>query len=223
MATFLQYLVEADTDFFLKVNSWHSPFWDVFMPLFSAKYVWVYFYASLLYVIIRNYSIKVTLLWLLAVVVLITFCDQFSASVIRPMVARLRPSNLDNPLSEVVHVVNGYRGGNYSFPSAHAANSWALAAFMTLLFRRTWISCTVVLWAIVTCYSRLYLGVHYFGDLLVGMFIGCLFAALVYYLLVWIARIKKPLEVRHAFMPIYTLGITIVCFLVIAAIETYLL
>ena len=216
MATFLQYLIEADTDFFLKVNSWHSPFWDVFMPLFSAKYVWVYFY-------IRNYSIKVTLLWLLAVVVLITFCDQFSASVIRPMVARLRPSNLDNPLSEVVHVVNGYRGGNYSFPSAHAANSWALAAFMTLLFRRTWISCTVVLWAVVTCYSRLYLGVHYFGDLLVGMFIGCLFAALVYYLLVWIARIKKPLEVRHAFMPIYTLGITIVCFLVIAAIETYLL
>lgn len=223
MVSFLQYLIEADTDFFLQVNSWHSPFWDVFMPLYSDKYVWVYFYASLLYVIIRNYSLKTTLLWLIAVVVLITFCDQFTASVIRPMVARLRPSNPDNPLSDMVHVVNGYRGGNYSFPSAHAANSWGLAIFMTLLFRRMWISCTVVLWAVVTCYSRLYLGVHYFGDLLVGMLIGIFFAFLVYFLLVWIARIKKPLEVRHAFMPIYILGITIVCFLTIASIETYLL
>ncbi len=223
LATVLQYLVEKDTDLFLWVNSFHTSFWDVFMPLYSSKYVWIYFYASLLYVIIRNYSLKTTLLWLVAVTLLIFACDQITASVIRPMVARLRPSNLDNPLSEVVHVVNGYRGGSYSFPSAHAANSWGLAVFMVLLFRRTWISLTMVFWALLTCYSRMYLGVHYFGDLLVGMLIGCVFAAIIYYLLVWMAKIKKPLDVRHAFVPIYTILVTIACFLMIATFETYLL
>ena len=223
LATVLQYLVEKDTDLFLWVNSFHTSFWDVFMPLYSAKYVWIYFYASLLYVIIRNYSLKTTLLWLVAVTLLIFACDQITASVIRPMVARLRPSNLENPLSEVVHVVNGYRGGSYSFPSAHAANSWGLAVFMILLFRRTWISLTMVFWALLTCYSRMYLGVHYFGDLLVGMLIGCVFAVIIYYLMVWMANIKKPLDVRHAFVPIYTILVTISCFLMIATFETYLL
>lgn len=223
LATILQYLVEKDTDFFLRINSCHTPFWDVFMPLYSAKFVWVFFYASLLYVIMRNYSLKTTLLWLVAVIMVIFACDQISASVIRPFVARLRPSNLENPLSEVVHVVNGYRGGSYSFPSAHAANSWGLAMFMILLFRRPWISFTMVVWAILTCYSRMYLGVHYFGDLLVGMFIGCGLAVLVYYLLVWLAKIKKPLEVRHAFVPLYTIVATVVCFLLIATLETYVL
>ena len=112
LATVLQYLVEKDTDLFLWVNSFHTSFWDVFMPLYSAKYVWIYFYASLLYVIIRNYSLKTTLLWLVAVTLLIFAGDQVTASVIRPMVARLRTSILANPLSEVVHVVNGYRGGS---------------------------------------------------------------------------------------------------------------
>ncbi len=223
LASLLQYLVETDTDFFLKVNSWHTPFWDVFMPLYSEKFVWIYFYVSLLYVIIRNYSFKNTMLWLFAITLIILACDQLSASVIRPMVARLRPSNLENPLSEVVHVVNDYRGGNYSFPSAHAANSWGLAVFMILLFRRRWISLTMVLWALLTCYSRMYLGVHYCGDLLVGMIIGCVFAVVVYYLLVRITKIEKPVDVRHAFVPIYTIAVTIGCFLVIAVLKTYVL
>ena len=80
-----------------------------------------------------------------------------------------------------------------------------------------------MLWATAVGFSRLYLGVHYFGDLLVGMLIGCVFAAIIYYLLVWMAKIKKPLDVRHAFVPIYTILVTIACFLMIATFETYLL
>lgn len=85
---------------------------------------------------------------------------------------RLRPSNPENPLSEMVHIVGGYRGGSYGFPSCHAANSFALASFLTLLFANRKLSLFIFAWAVLNSYSRVYLGVHYPGDLLVGAIIG---------------------------------------------------
>ncbi len=221
LTTFIESILDADTKLFLSINSMHNSFWDVFMPLYSSKFVWCFFYFSILYLIARNYSLKVTLTWLLAVVLVITICDQVTASLIRPMVARLRPSNLENPISNTVHIVNGYRGGSYSFPSAHAANSWGLALFVVLLFRKRWLSLTVILWAVVTCYSRMYLGVHYFGDLFIGMIIGCLGATFVYYMLMWIAKLDKPKEIKHSFVPVIALLITVFVFLAISTYETF--
>ncbi len=221
MADLLKYLVDVDTQIFLDINACHNAFWDVFMPLYSSKYVWAFFYLSLLYLIARNYSWRITLLWLCATILVITISDQVTASLIRPWVARLRPSNLQNPISDVVHVVNGYRGGNYSFPSAHAANSWGLAMFITMLFRHRWLSLALILWALVTCYSRLYLGVHYFGDLLIGMMIGCAGACLVYFLLIRFAKIKKPEKIKHPIVPILALIATVVVFLVISAVNYF--
>ncbi len=222
LTTFLQTIIDADTQLFLSINSMHSTFWDVFMPLYSSKFVWIFFYISILYLIARNYSLKVTIAWLLAVVLVITICDQVTASLIRPFVARLRPSNLENPISNAVHIVNGYRGGSYSFPSAHAANSWGLAMFVTLLFRKRWLSIAMMLWAVVTCYSRMYLGVHYFGDLLIGMIIGCLGATLVYYLFIWIAKLEKPKEIKQSYVPIATLSATVLAFFIISIYETFI-
>ena len=219
MAEILKYLVDTDTQIFLDINACHNAFWDVFMPLYSNKYVWAFFYLSLLYLLARNYTWKVTLLWLIATIVVITICDQVTASLIRPWVARLRPSNLQNPISDVVHVVNGYRGGNYSFPSAHAANSWGLAIFITMLFRNRWLSISMILWALLTCYSRMYLGVHYFGDLLIGMLIGCLGACIVYLLLTRFTDIKKPEKIEHTYVPIVALVATVVVFLGISAYQ----
>lgn len=82
------------------------------------------------------------------------------------------PSNPENPLSEMVHIVGGYRGGSYGFPSCHAANSFALASFLTLLFANRKLSLFIFAWAVLNSYSRVYLGVHYPGDLLVGAIIG---------------------------------------------------
>lgn len=93
-------------------------------------------------------------------------------ALIRPEVCRLRPSNPENPLSEMVHIVGGYRGGSYGFPSCHAANSFALASFLTLLFANRKLSLFIFAWAVLNSYSRVYLGVHYPGDLLVGAIIG---------------------------------------------------
>lgn len=89
-----------------------------------------------------------------------------------PEVCRLRPSNPANPLSEMVHIVGGYRGGSYGFPSCHAANSFALASFLILLFANRKLSLFIFAWAVLNSYSRVYLGVHYPGDLLVGAIIG---------------------------------------------------
>lgn len=82
------------------------------------------------------------------------------------------PSNPANPLSEMVHIVGGYRGGSYGFPSCHAANSFALASFLILLFANRKLSLFIFAWAVLNSYSRVYLGVHYPGDLLVGAIIG---------------------------------------------------
>ena len=218
LTSLLQHLIDLDTTLLLEINSHHSPFFDVFMPLYSGKWVWVPFYASLVFVIARNYSWKVTLLSLLTAAVIITFSDQVSAQLLRPEVERLRPSNLQNPISETVHVVNGYRGGNYSFPSAHAANSWALVTYIILLFRRKWLSLMMVAWAVLMCYSRMYLGVHYMGDLLAGMIIGAIGAMIMYWIFSSFSHHKAPTKVRDMWAPIVTGCFTVLVFVAISAV-----
>ncbi len=218
LTSLLQHLIDLDTTLLLEINSHHSPFFDVFMPLYSGKWVWVPFYASLVFVIARNYSWKVTLLSLLTAAVIITFSDQVSAQLLRPEVERLRPSNLQNPISETVHIVNGYRGGNFSFPSAHAANSWALVTYIILLFRRKWLSLMMVAWAVLMCYSRMYLGVHYMGDLLAGMIIGAIGAMIMYWIFSSFSHHKAPTKVRDMWAPIVTGCFTVLVFVAISAV-----
>lgn len=168
----IQNLSDIDTSIFLFFNGICSPFWDYFMSAFTGKVIWVPMYASILYILLKNFHWKVALCYVIAIALTITFADQMCSSVIRPFVARLRPSNLDNPIVELVHIVNGKRGGSYGFPSCHAANSFGLAAFVICAFRKRWLSVFIVLWALTNCYTRIYLGVHYPGDLLVGGIIG---------------------------------------------------
>lgn len=175
-------LLQLDTDVFLFFNSMHAPFWDVFMRLFSGKWIWVPMYAVILAALWRSYRWRVALTMTVAAALVIVIADQTCATLIRPYFERLRPSQPDNPLSVLTHIVDGYRGGRYGFPSCHAANSFGLAVFTALLFNHRRWTLFIVAWALLNSYTRLYLGVHYPGDLAVGALVGATAASVVYLL-----------------------------------------
>lgn len=166
------WILNIDSQALLWLNGYHIPWLDAFVMVFSSKFIWVPMYMMLLLVFSYIYSIQRVWLIVLGVILTIALADQICATVIRPAVERLRPSNPDNPLSEFVTLVNGYRGGAYGFPSCHAANSFALAAFVSMLIRNRSTVGYVFLWATLNSLSRTYLGVHYPGDLIVGASIG---------------------------------------------------
>jgi undecaprenyl-diphosphatase len=215
--------MQTDADVLLAVNGLHSSFFDTFMFLCSDKWAWVVFYASLFYVLLRNYSLRTALMLLLFIALTIVLADQLSAHVLRPWFGRLRPANLNNPLSQWVHVVNNYRGGPYSFPSSHAANTAGLAFFCTFLFRQRWFSWMMAAWMLLVCYSRMYLGVHYPGDLIAGILLGALCAAVTfgcYCRLQQVERLslqhvrKEPAALVHLYVPALALLLTVLAFLV---------
>lgn len=179
---FILWLSDIDARLLLIVNGAHSPFFDSVMWCISGRWIWVPFYAVLAYLLFRRMSWKRASICLVTIGLIILAADQTCASLIRPEIGRLRPANLNNPLSSFVHVVNGYRGGRYGFPSCHAANTFALAVFMSLVIRHKWFTVMMFSLAFIVSYSRMYLGVHYFGDLFCGATIGSLFAVLFYYL-----------------------------------------
>lgn len=179
---FILWLSDIDARLLLIVNGAHSPFFDSVMWCISGRWIWVPFYAVLAYLLFRRMSWKRASICLVTIGLIILAADQTCATLIRPEIGRLRPANLNNPLSSFVHVVNGYRGGRYGFPSCHAANTFALAVFMSLVIRHKWFTVMMFSWAFIVSYSRMYLGVHYFGDLFCGTTIGSLFAVLFYYL-----------------------------------------
>ena len=181
MLELIHYLEQIDTAILLFINGMHCALFDYFMVLVSNRFTWIPFYAAFIFVMIKNFHWKVTVTTILAVALLVLLCDQTASGLIKPLVGRLRPSNLDNSISSMVHVVDGYRGGRYGFPSSHSANSWGVAIFAMYLVRNRKLSIFLALWAtLVTC-SRAYLGVHYPGDLLVGVLIGFVMASIVFY------------------------------------------
>ena len=166
-------LKKLDTEIFMFCNSRHNATWDTIMGWASGKYIWMPLYAFLLYLVFKYVGKRVGLV-LVAVVLMIVISDQASVHLFKNVFMRYRPCH--NLLIQSQVHVNGSCGGQYGFISSHAANTFALAMFLTLFFhnRIRFFGMYIFTWATFVSYSRIYNGVHYPADIVVGGLLGML-------------------------------------------------
>lgn len=190
-------MLELDKKLFLELNSsFHSPWLDQLMMFLSSTSAWIPLYLILLYLIIKTYK-KDTWMVLLMIGLTILVADQVTSSFMKPFFERLRPSH-EPELRRVVYIVNHYRGGKFGFASSHAANTFGIATLMWFVLKnyRPWIG-MLFLWTLLVGYTRIYLGVHYPGDIIAGYFVGflaALMAFLVFQLLLRYVRDRRNLH-----------------------------
>ncbi len=187
----LESLSTLDTELLLFLNQFHSPFFDSVMFRLTNQLTWLPFFLFIIFFIYKNFK-KDTLWILLGVAIVITLSDQFVSGFMKPYFGRFRPSN-DPSLVGLLHIVNGYKGGLYGFASSHAANSFGIATFLWLTTHKNikWIWIMFV-WALIFSYTRIYLGVHYPGDVIVGAIVGMLLSYLVFWMYKFaLSKIRK--------------------------------
>lgn len=169
----MEEIIKLDEELLLLLNGSSSPFFDSCMMVYTSKLIWIPLAVVFLYVLIKNNNIKDFIFILCVVALIVLIADQISSSLCKPLFERWRPTH-DPDIMYLVDVVNHYRAGSYGFLSSHSANSYAIAVFASLLIRHKGLSLSLLLWATLNAYSRVYLGVHYPGDILVGGILGVL-------------------------------------------------
>ncbi|MCX6321791.1 MAG: phosphatase PAP2 family protein [Bacteroidia bacterium] len=170
-------LERLDQQLFLFLNSLNSPFWDQVMHAISGKVIWVPLYLAILIVLGIKYKRKFLVI-LLFIILAATLADQTSV-LFKNLVQRLRPCH-EPSLEGLIHLVNGECGGRFGFVSSHAANSFNVALISLLFIKKRWYTISIILWASVVGYSRIYLGVHYPGDVICGLLLGALIGWSIY-------------------------------------------
>ncbi len=191
-------LIELDKQLLLALNGSDSLFLDGLVMTLTKATTWIPLYLSLLYMVIKNNDTKQRIFLVIACAGLcVLLAGTLNDSFVKPFVARWRPTH-DLEIGMLVDTVNGYRGGNYGFFSSHACNTFSIALFFSLLTRSRALSFFLIGWSLVNCWTRLYLGVHFPGDILVGLLWGAVVGGIVFIFYFLVSkRWEKPVYVSE--------------------------
>lgn len=214
-----------DTYLTLLLNGSQNVYVDTVAMLATKAWIWIPLYGSIIYVLVREHDFRQLCYIMGAIVLALLLADQVASGIFKPLVARFRPTH-EPSLMHLVDTVNGYRGGQYGFFSSHASNTAALATLLSLLFRNRNTTVALVLWSLLNCWTRLYLGVHYVSDILVGLAFGFVTGAVCYYVLVRL--LQRAGAQQDVFPPHYsstrlsTIDVTFILTLVIVTIPWHI-
>jgi len=174
----MDYLNQLDTQLFMLINGSHNAFFDPIMYWLSDKLFWIPMYLLIVFLMVRRYKMRGVLM-LLFVGLTIALCDQTASGLLKNTVQRLRPSH-EPSLAGLIYLSKAGPGGLYGFASSHAANVLGLATFLCFVLdsKFRYLKYWLFFWAFLVAYSRIYNGVHYPGDVLVGSIIGIAFGYL---------------------------------------------
>ena len=190
----LEQLLHIDTEILLAINGWHAPWADRVMWIISEKTTWFALYGLLIGLLIHKYrkpaanavkwlqKVPVCVVMIVMIVLAVGLADFVASGILKDLVARPRPSRVPE-LEGVLHLVNGYKSGQFGFVSSHAANTMACGILFSLIWRKKIATLGLMLWVAMNCYSRMYLGVHYPLDIIGGLLVGALVAAVAYWCL----------------------------------------
>lgn len=188
-------LIPLDQELLLLLNGSRSVYFDRLIDQLTTASTWIPLYVALLLMVVKN---NASIRQVAFIIVCATLCVLLAGTVddmfVKPMVARLRPTH-DPTIGILVDVVDGYRGGKYGFFSAHAANTMSIAVYFSLLVRHKVFTLMMVGWSLLNCYTRLYLGVHYPIDILVGLTWGTLVG-----LLIWLVQRRFTTTLNSGFI-----------------------
>lgn len=163
------------------INSSESSFLDGLMVTLTSGFTWIPLYIALLYLVISNNdNMTKIMLIILCGIGCVVFSGGICDFIIKPMIGRIRPIN-DDMLDGIIYTVGDMSNKDFSFFSSHAANTTSLTMFFALLVRNRKFTVAMTVWTLINCYTRLYLGMHYPFDVLVGIAWGALVGLLLYF------------------------------------------
>ena len=194
-----EYLETLDRKLFLLINQNNFELFDVLMPLYTYKFTWVPFYIILIILLYKKHGIK-SLYIIFPLIILAVGLSDATCNIFKYGIARYRPchnleiNNLVKIYAKIGHE-KPHCGGKYGFVSAHSSTSFAIAFLFSIFYKNKRATYLIFIWAIIMAYSRIYVGVHYPADVIIGAINGLLCGGVIYF-------IYKYLLSKHDFFRI---------------------